>query len=521
MRRFPQVAIAVVVSAVPMITVIPSALAAAPPAATVTGHRVGDGRVSLAWRNPTGSGDFARVRLVYAAGHVPAAIGDGTEAALSSPTATSAVVTGLTDGQPYSFVLFTADAADNATASSPVTATPHPAQPGHLTAHLGRSAIGPGAGASSTVLSGTYADATGHAVAGLRVRVMRRLGGTSTWERVATVTSSATGRVAMTATPARTAYYRFFLPGSPYDAATYSGVVRLVHVPALSMSAPTLARTYTPFAVSGTVKPVMGGQAVVLRRYYSGAWHTIARTTTGSLGHYRFSLTPTTTAPRQLRAVLLATARHSSARTASHAVQVTPRDLRSGMSGPDVRALQQRLAALHYDVGTVDGQFGYDTLHAVVPFQKLNGEPRTGVVGAQTLARLGSPTRPTRHHLVSGRSVEVDKARQIAVLYASGAVYRILDVSTGSGQPYVQDGHTYVATTPVGSFAVNRKINGMRVSQLGELWKPSYFYLGYAIHGSPSVPAYPASHGCVRVTNPAVDRYFSWLTLGTRVYVFD
>ena len=31
------------------------------------------------------------------------------------------------------------------------------------------------------------------------------------------------------------------------------------------------------------------------------------------------------------------------------------------------------------------------------------------------------------------------------------------------------------------------------------LWYPLYFKGGFAIHGYPSVPAYPASHGCVRI----------------------
>src|SRR3954447_7454371 len=102
-------------TAVPVVALVPPAVAAAPPAATVTSYRAGDARVALSWRNPTGSADFSRVRLVYAAGHAPASVSDGVEATLSSPTATSAVVTGLTDGQAYSFVLFTADGADNAT----------------------------------------------------------------------------------------------------------------------------------------------------------------------------------------------------------------------------------------------------------------------------------------------------------------------------------------------------------------------------------------------------------------------
>jgi lipoprotein-anchoring transpeptidase ErfK/SrfK len=31
------------------------------------------------------------------------------------------------------------------------------------------------------------------------------------------------------------------------------------------------------------------------------------------------------------------------------------------------------------------------------------------------------------------------------------------------------------------------------------LWYPLYFLRGFALHGYPSVPAYPASHGCVRL----------------------
>ena len=37
------------------------------------------------------------------------------------------------------------------------------------------------------------------------------------------------------------------------------------------------------------------------------------------------------------------------------------------------------------------------------------------------------------------------------------------------------------------------------------LWRPRYFNGGIAVHGSPSIPAYPASHGCARVSNAAMD----------------
>ena len=47
-----------------------------------------------------------------------------------------------------------------------------------------------------------------------------------------------------------------------------------------------------------------------------------------------------------------------------------------------------------------------------------------------------------------------------------------------------------------------------------------YFYYGYAIHGSKSVPTYAASHGCVRVTIPAINRLWSKLYIGERVHVY-
>jgi lipoprotein-anchoring transpeptidase ErfK/SrfK len=53
--------------------------------------------------------------------------------------------------------------------------------------------------------------------------------------------------------------------------------------------------------------------------------------------------------------------------------------------------------------------------------------------------------------------------------------------------------------TPVGRFTVYRKVGGFDPSPLGTLYDPLYFTGGYAIHGNPSVPPYPASHGCVRI----------------------
>jgi lipoprotein-anchoring transpeptidase ErfK/SrfK len=48
-----------------------------------------------------------------------------------------------------------------------------------------------------------------------------------------------------------------------------------------------------------------------------------------------------------------------------------------------------------------------------------------------------------------------------------------------------------------------------------------YFYKGWAIHGAANVPAYPASHGCVRISNADADWLFGQITIGTPVIVYD
>jgi lipoprotein-anchoring transpeptidase ErfK/SrfK len=203
------------------------------------------------------------------------------------------------------------------------------------------------------------------------------------------------------------------------------------------------------------------------------------------------------------------------------AVQVDPRDLGRGDRGADVLTLEQRLAAQKADVGRIDGVFDYDLLHAVIAFQKSQGIARTGRYDSATRVRLGSSTPVRLRYPKAGRAIEIDLRKQVLYLSEGGVLRRILDVSSGSGRLYVQDGITHRAVTPLGSFAITRKINDpYHESPLGILYRPAYFYGGYAVHGSSSVPTYPASHGCIRITDPAMDRLYDLLTIGTPVTVY-
>jgi Putative peptidoglycan binding domain/L,D-transpeptidase catalytic domain len=190
------------------------------------------------------------------------------------------------------------------------------------------------------------------------------------------------------------------------------------------------------------------------------------------------------------------------------------------MRGAAVRSLQERLVALGYFLSFVDGVFGESTEHAVVAFQKVNGLARDGVVGPRTRRALERPIRPLPGHVGARSHVEVDLTRQVVYLVEAGRITTIFDSSTGSGHLYEDGGEVHMARTPEGSFRVERIIDGWRESSLGLLWRPAYIYGGYALHGSTSVPPYPASHGCVRLTIAAMDRLFPRVAIGTRVYVY-
>jgi lipoprotein-anchoring transpeptidase ErfK/SrfK len=66
-----------------------------------------------------------------------------------------------------------------------------------------------------------------------------------------------------------------------------------------------------------------------------------------------------------------------------------------------------------------------------------------------------------------------------------------------------------VSITPEGRFKVDReRPEGWWEGDLGQIYRPKYFKGGVAVHGASNVPNYPASHGCVRVSVPAMD--FIW-----------
>ena len=195
--------------------------------------------------------------------------------------------------------------------------------------------------------------------------------------------------------------------------------------------------------------------------------------------------------------------------------------LRQGDSGSAVVALQNRLNALGYWVGPADGAYGDATVQAIYALQKTAGLPVDGQAGPQTESALNSGIRP-HPRSTSGYQVEVDLSRDLLMFVNYGRLQYVLNTSTGGGYTYTENGQTNVAITPQGHFAIYRAVNGTVTDSLGTLYRPRYFTGGYAIHGDSSVPPRPVSHGCVRVSNEAIDWIWAnnLLPMGTPVWVY-
>jgi lipoprotein-anchoring transpeptidase ErfK/SrfK len=195
--------------------------------------------------------------------------------------------------------------------------------------------------------------------------------------------------------------------------------------------------------------------------------------------------------------------------------------LKPGNTGGAVLLLQQQLTTLGYWMGTPDGRFGTTTTQAVYALQKAAGLPTSGTATAETLAALAAGTKPTAAS-ATGNVIEVNLARNLLLFVSNGQVNFILNTSTGGGYVFYEKGVKKVALTPKGQFATNRVVDGPDKSPLGLLFRPRYFIGGIAIHGDTSVPARPVSHGCVRVSNAAIN--WIWATnadpIGTPVWVY-
>ncbi|MFM8267189.1 MAG: peptidoglycan-binding protein [Ilumatobacteraceae bacterium] len=201
-----------------------------------------------------------------------------------------------------------------------------------------------------------------------------------------------------------------------------------------------------------------------------------------------------------------------------------------GANGEATRKIQERLAVLGFWSGrSADGVFGLATQQAVMAFQKYHGLEASGRVDDATAFTMTTVEERAHSNATTGTLVEVDKARQLLFIVVEARTLWVFNASTGSEIPYEEPNKqdpTKIergdSITPNGLWRVNReRPEGWWDGDLGKIYRPKYFVGGVAVHGSPKIPNYPASHGCVRVSVPAMD--FIWesgfMPIGTPVWV--
>jgi peptidoglycan hydrolase-like protein with peptidoglycan-binding domain len=206
--------------------------------------------------------------------------------------------------------------------------------------------------------------------------------------------------------------------------------------------------------------------------------------------------------------------------TSAQLITGTPQKKRTSLTRAELIEAERRLSALGYWTGPVDGRLDEGTTSALIAFQKWEGQEITGKLTLRELEEIRNAV-PLKPRDPGYEHVEVDVDRQVLMLVNEENGVRVLPVSTGSDKPFIDQGQTSIAYTPRGRFVVYDKTYGWENGDLGSVYYANYISGGVAIHGYLTVPATPASHGCIRIPMFAAREVSRLLPVGTIVLVYD
>ena len=258
----------------------------------------------------------------------------------------------------------------------------------------------------------------------------------------------------------------------------------------------------------GRVKPAVPGEVLTL---YAIRGHKASKTVrrkvkAGGRFEFRFQVG----GPGRLRLVVKhrASPLQAAFRTRENTITVVNWQAGAGERGVKVLLLQRALFAQHYAT-PVTGYYDDATARAVLAFRKTNDMSRDGYATNEVYAKLQRDQGAFKlRYPKAGKHVEFDWSRQVLVLAQNGKPYRTYHTSSGKpSTPTVFGTYHFYLKTP----GTNAK--GMVDS--------SYFIGGYAIHGYADVPAYPASHGCLRVPIPNALQIYNWIGIGDQIFLYE
>jgi hypothetical protein len=265
------------------------------------------------------------------------------------------------------------------------------------------------------------------------------------------------------------------------------------------------------WGVKGTLARYVSGQRVTLHVFRNGRLilsRAVPVRRDGARGVFRDTLSIGGVGRLTVRAIHFGTPAQGRLVSPAFSLWLVEPQVFPGEKSYAVRILQHQLQAVHYVIGA-PGVYDARTQRAVLAFRKMTGLDRNDVADATVFAALAAGKGAFTVRFPShGRHVEGDLTHQVlALIGANGVVQRLYPMS--SGKPSTP--------TQLGSFRVYWKEWGTNNDGMVD---SNFFNGGDAIHGYAEVPAYAASHGCLRVPIPDAAAIFGWVQVGTPVDVY-
>lgn len=168
-----------------------------------------------------------------------------------------------------------------------------------------------------------------------------------------------------------------------------------------------------------------------------------------------------------------------------------------GSQGEDVSLMQTRLRNWGYYDGPISGIFGQQTYDAVIRFQRANGLAADGIVGPQTRAAIGLPTRTGGTTTPASRGV----SRSDDVHLLARTIH-----SESRGEPYE-------GQVAVGAVILNRVRSPEFPNTLaGVVYQPCAFepVKNGAINQEPGESAYRAARDALNGWDPTGGALYFW-----------
>jgi hypothetical protein len=267
------------------------------------------------------------------------------------------------------------------------------------------------------------------------------------------------------------------------------------------------------FKVSGTLRPWAAGEKVTLILYRGKK--TLKRKTVfvkqkkgANYGKFSFDEKLVKPGRYSVQAIKNPSANLGGSKDRTRNFKIDYPDLDPGNKSSVVALFNRLLEAQGY-VNDEGKSYDSATGRAVLAFHKVNGKSRTENADPGDFKKLADGRGGYKlKYPKAGKHVEADLSRQVMVLAKGGKVDEIYHISSGAP----------ATPTILGHYQFYRKEPG--VNNVGMV-NSVYFIRGYATHGYPSVPDYPASHGCLRNPIPDSMHIYNWIDIGDDIYVYN